>query len=161
MGKQADKHILLICLIDKASASSNPGHKHGGLVWYHYTMCVPLTQTLNQYFNASRMFVACWHSAYFFVTLKRLFFLFWATGNAALRLPRQCDRVVKVMDSKSIGLCPQGFKSPRCRIYITCTCRIRSTVFFCMYSTGMYIRITLETGLEPAISSLGGRRLIH
>ena len=27
----------------------------------------------------------------------------------------QCDRVVKVMDSKSIGLCPQGFKSPRCR----------------------------------------------
>ena len=28
---------------------------------------------------------------------------------------RQCDRVVKVMDSKSIGLCPQGFKSPRCR----------------------------------------------
>ena len=29
--------------------------------------------------------------------------------------PRQCDRVAKVMDSKSIGLCPQGFKSPRCR----------------------------------------------
>ena len=28
---------------------------------------------------------------------------------------RQCDRVAKVMDSKSIGLCPQGFKSPRCR----------------------------------------------
>ena len=27
----------------------------------------------------------------------------------------QCDRVAKVMDSKSIGLCPQGFKSPRCR----------------------------------------------
>ena len=25
------------------------------------------------------------------------------------------DRVVKVMDSKSIGLCPQGFESPRCR----------------------------------------------
>ena len=33
--------------------------------------------------------------------------------------PRQCDRVAKVMDSKSIGLCPQGFKSPRCRITIT------------------------------------------
>ena len=29
---------------------------------------------------------------------------------------RQCDRVAKVMDSKSIGLCPQGLKSPRCRI---------------------------------------------
>ena len=28
---------------------------------------------------------------------------------------RQCDRVAKVMDLKSIGLCPQGFKSPRCR----------------------------------------------
>ena len=27
----------------------------------------------------------------------------------------QCDRVAKVMDSKSIGLCPQGFESPRCR----------------------------------------------
>ena len=28
---------------------------------------------------------------------------------------RQCVRVVKEMDSKSIGLCPQGFESPRCR----------------------------------------------
>ena len=31
--------------------------------------------------------------------------------------PRQCVRVVKEMDSKSIGLCPQGFESPRCRLY--------------------------------------------
>ena len=31
---------------------------------------------------------------------------------------RQRDRVVKVMDSKSIGLCPQGFESPRCRSFL-------------------------------------------
>ena len=31
--------------------------------------------------------------------------------------PRQRDRVVKVMDWKSIGLCPQGFESPRCRCW--------------------------------------------
>ena len=30
-------------------------------------------------------------------------------------LPRQRERVVKVMDSKSIGLCPQVLESPRCR----------------------------------------------
>ena len=35
-------------------------------------------------------------------------------GDACLPL-RQCVRVVKEMDSKSIGLCPQGFESPRCR----------------------------------------------
>ena len=29
---------------------------------------------------------------------------------------RQCVRAAKEMDSKSIGLCPQGFESPRCRI---------------------------------------------
>ena len=28
---------------------------------------------------------------------------------------RHCVRVVKEMDSKSIGLCPQGFESPWCR----------------------------------------------
>ena len=28
---------------------------------------------------------------------------------------RHCVRVVKEMDSKSVGLCPQGFESPRCR----------------------------------------------
>ena len=28
---------------------------------------------------------------------------------------RHCVRAVKEMDSKSIGLCPQGFESPRCR----------------------------------------------
>ena len=31
---------------------------------------------------------------------------------------RHCVRAVKEMDSKSIGLCPQGFESPRCRISI-------------------------------------------
>ena len=29
---------------------------------------------------------------------------------------RQCVRAAKEMDSKSIGLCPQGFESPRCRL---------------------------------------------
>ena len=29
---------------------------------------------------------------------------------------RHCVRVAKEMDSKSIGLWPQGFESPRCRI---------------------------------------------
>ena len=28
---------------------------------------------------------------------------------------RHCVRASKEMDSKSIGLCPQGFESPRCR----------------------------------------------
>ena len=32
-----------------------------------------------------------------------------------LALQRQCVRAVKEMDPKSIGLCPQGFESPRCR----------------------------------------------
>ena len=30
---------------------------------------------------------------------------------------RHCVRAVKEMDSKSIGLCPQGFESPRCRFH--------------------------------------------
>ena len=29
---------------------------------------------------------------------------------------RHCVRAAKEMDSKSIGLCPQGFESPRCRL---------------------------------------------
>ena len=37
----------------------------------------------------------------------------WRTCAA---LSRQCVRAAKEMDSKSIGLCPQGFESPRCRI---------------------------------------------
>ena len=37
-------------------------------------------------------------------------------GNVRLRIAnRQCVRAAKEMDSKSIGLCPQGFESPRCR----------------------------------------------
>ena len=42
--------------------------------------------------------------------------------------PRQCDRVAKVMDSKSIGLCPQGFKSPRCRIAIATISRAATPI---------------------------------
>lgn len=33
-------------------------------------------------------------------------------------LHRHCDRVVKVLDLKSSGLSPQGFKPPRCRLRI-------------------------------------------
>ena len=32
---------------------------------------------------------------------------------------RHCVRAVKEMDSKSIGLCPQGFESPRCRFLLS------------------------------------------
>ena len=39
----------------------------------------------------------------------------------------QCDRVVKVMDSKSIGLCPRGFKSLRCRFIATNKSTIESS----------------------------------
>ena len=42
-------------------------------------------------------------------------------GDACLPL-RQCVRVVKEMDSKSIGLCPQGFESPRCRFIVADEC---------------------------------------
>ena len=44
---------------------------------------------------------------------------------------RQCVRAVKEMDSKSIGLCPQGFESPRCRscslLLDTCASESRRT----------------------------------
>ena len=35
---------------------------------------------------------------------------------------RHCVRAVKEMDSKSIGLCPQGFESPRCRFFCIPSC---------------------------------------
>ena len=51
--------------------------------------------------------------------------------------PRQCVRVVE-MDSKSIGLCPQGFESPRCRLdeshseeAIACAKEMRRDFPFC------------------------------
>ena len=37
-------------------------------------------------------------------------------------MPRHCVRVVKEMDSKPIGLCPQGFESPRCRFILADEC---------------------------------------
>ena len=37
---------------------------------------------------------------------------------------RQCVRAVKEMDPKSIGLCPQGFESPRCRQGTAATPRV-------------------------------------
>ena len=39
-------------------------------------------------------------------------------------ISRQCVRAVKEMDSKSIGLCPQGFESPRCRYASQCPMRL-------------------------------------
>ena len=36
-----------------------------------------------------------------------------------LRALGQCVRVVKESDSKSDGLCPQGFESPRCRYCVS------------------------------------------
>ena len=38
------------------------------------------------------------------------------TRRRLVSVPRHCVRVAKEMDSKSIGLCPQGFESPRCRL---------------------------------------------
>ena len=50
----------------------------------------------------------------------------------------QCDRVAKVMDSKSIGLCPQGLESPRCR-HVQPLVRARGSVASTM--TGLSRRI--------------------
>jgi hypothetical protein len=55
------------------------------------------------------------------------------------------------MDSKSIGLCPQGFESPRCRFVAACGERFRSR---------RVVQMT-PAGLEPAIPGSVGRCLIH
>ena len=55
------------------------------------------------------------------------------------------------MDSKSIGLCPQGFESPRCRFVAACGGRFRSR---------RVVQMT-PAGLEPAIPGSVGRCLIH
>ena len=52
--------------------------------------------------------------------------------NCATLKRRQRDRVVKGMDSKSIGLCPQGFESPRCRF----VAGARSTIATCDLTKG-------------------------
>ncbi len=44
-------------------------------------------------------------------------------------LQRQCVRAVKEMDSKSIGLCPQGFESPRCRFVRPLACFQRKALW--------------------------------
>ena len=41
--------------------------------------------------------------------------MYMEAGLRVAAQPRQCVRAAKEMDSKSIGLCPQGFESPRCR----------------------------------------------
>jgi hypothetical protein len=55
------------------------------------------------------------------------------------------------MDSKSIGLCPQGFESPRCRFVVACGWRFR----------GRRVVQMTPAGLEPAIPGSVGRCLIH
>ena len=57
------------------------------------------------------------------------------SSGATVRLPSCDDRVSKVMDSKSIGLCPQGLESPRCRemstwggTYLASAVHARSTI---------------------------------
>ena len=42
----------------------------------------------------------------------------WQRENSGLHLQRHCVRAVKEMDSKSIGLCPQGFESLGCRMHL-------------------------------------------
>ena len=48
--------------------------------------------------------------------------------------PGQCVRVAKEMDSTSIGLCPQGLESPRCRISHL------SEASLCSYLSGVCLR---------------------
>ena len=57
---------------------------------------------------------------------------FTDTGLGTAALPRQCVRAADEMDSKSIGLCPQGFESPRCRI----TMALRRRALFCARAWG-------------------------
>ena len=52
---------------------------------------------------------------------------------------RHCVRAVKEMDSKSIGLCPQGFESPRCRFFVRWQMNIIQT------SACLYIQLSVHT----------------
>ena len=67
------------------------------------------------------------------------------------KCPRQRDRVVKVMDYKSIGLCPQGFESPRCR---TCCLAI------CMHAYIRGLRVASHARLS-AISYKNVRKALE
>ena len=50
--------------------------------------------------------------------------------------PRQCVRAAKEMDSKSIGLCPQGFESPRCRLAAS---PLRGLDLICLFSSRVFL----------------------
>ena len=80
------------------------------------------------------------------------------------------------MDYKSIGLCPREFESLRCRFFAISMltlyrfCDLAKHVSVLDVNVGERVIcdvkvktniVLLEAGLEPAISSLGGRRLIH
>ena len=76
---------------------------------------------------------------------------------------RHCVRVVKEMDSKSIGLCPQGFESPRCR-----NCWLLVSTFFSPQrsrnqpdAVELIGNRILEARLEPTTLSLEGQRRTH
>ena len=65
------------------------------------------------------------------------------------------------MDSKSIGLCPQGFESPRCRFVGVCGGRFRSRRVVQTTPAGRRVVQMTPAGLEPAIPGSVGRCLIH
>ena len=60
---------------------------------------------------------------------------------------RQCVRVVKESDSKSDGLCPQGFESPRCRLF----CFVQKEVL-------AISKVSLGNDLCAAIAQSGERQ---
>ena len=79
---------------------------------------------------------------------------------------RHYVRVVKEIDSKSIGLCPQGFKSPWCRFSFA----FFHLPFFFSWSSNDETKNIAHwsskkskplPGLEPGISCSVGRRLIR
>ena len=70
---------------------------------------------------------------------------------------RQCVRAAKEMDSKSIGLCPQGFESPRCRLHylpfkITVNQRTAPTVAMPeLFAQGMRMSLSFIFGARVLI----------
>ena len=57
------------------------------------------------------------HSGQGIAKEKYCFARWLRTDKKTAHISRHCVRAAKEMDSKSIGLCPQGFESPRCRLH--------------------------------------------
>ena len=78
-----------------------------------------------------------------------------------MQLMWQCVRAAKEMDSKSIGLCPQGFESPRCRLcsfkrflfHRPCS-RSPCFLFFplCHISHPLPVSVSLQFSIYPSFS---------